>query len=71
MTNIINYCHLKLQTTGLTGLAVAVNPHHTLGALYNKILRALNKMPASAAYRRHTEEVVKKRLNAVENVSII
>ncbi|XP_036319818.1 NADH dehydrogenase [ubiquinone] 1 alpha subcomplex subunit 5 [Rhagoletis pomonella] len=53
-------------TTGLTGLAVASNPHHTLGALYGKILRALAKMPQDASYRKHTELVVQSRLKAVE-----
>lgn len=49
------------KTTGLTGLAVAINPHHTLGVLYGKILRTLQKMPENAAYRKHTEEVIKER----------
>ncbi|KAJ8973336.1 hypothetical protein NQ317_004648 [Molorchus minor] len=48
-------------TTGLTGLAVAKNPHHSLGVLYSKILRTLQKMPESAAYRKHTEEIIKER----------
>ncbi|XP_050310562.1 NADH dehydrogenase [ubiquinone] 1 alpha subcomplex subunit 5 [Anthonomus grandis grandis] len=49
------------KTTGLTGLAVSTNPHHTLGVLYGKILRTLQKMPESAAYRRHTEAVIQER----------
>lgn len=53
------------QTTGLTGLAVAANPHHTLGVLYGKILRALQKMPETAAYRKHTEQIVKERAQIV------
>ncbi|XP_054730313.1 NADH dehydrogenase [ubiquinone] 1 alpha subcomplex subunit 5 [Anastrepha obliqua] len=53
-------------TTGLTGLAVASNPHHTLGALYGKILRALSKMPQDASYRKYTEKVVQNRLKAVD-----
>ncbi|XP_076313564.1 NADH dehydrogenase (ubiquinone) subunit ND-13B isoform X1 [Tachypleus tridentatus] len=55
------------KTTYLTGLAVAKNPHHTLSVLYNKILRALKKMPQEAAYRKHTEEIVKGRLTVVES----
>ncbi|XP_011198102.1 NADH dehydrogenase [ubiquinone] 1 alpha subcomplex subunit 5 [Bactrocera dorsalis] len=53
-------------TTGLTGLVVASNPHHTLSALYGKILRALTKMPQDASYRKYTEKVVQNRLKAVE-----
>jgi NADH dehydrogenase (ubiquinone) 1 alpha subcomplex subunit 5 len=60
---------LLLQTTGLTGLAVANNPHHTLTVLYGKILRALQKMPSSAAYRKYTEETVSERAEIVKNVS--
>ncbi|XP_075162409.1 NADH dehydrogenase (ubiquinone) subunit ND-13B [Haematobia irritans] len=58
-------------STGLTGLAVATNPHHTLGALYGKILRAVAKMPQEAAYRKHTEEIVKQRSKAVETIKDI
>jgi hypothetical protein len=58
-----------LQTTGLTGLAVASNPHHSLGVLYGKILRALQKMPPTAAYRKHTEQIVKERAEVVKTVS--
>jgi NADH dehydrogenase (ubiquinone) 1 alpha subcomplex subunit 5 len=60
---------LLLQTTGLTGLAVANNPHHTLTVLYGKILRALQKMPSSAAYRKYTEEIISERAEIVKNVS--
>ncbi|KAG5888098.1 hypothetical protein JTB14_021898 [Gonioctena quinquepunctata] len=61
-------------TTGLTGLAVATNPHHTLGVLYTKILRTLQKMPESAAYRKHTESVINERsqiLKSTQNVEAI
>ncbi|XP_044271440.1 NADH dehydrogenase [ubiquinone] 1 alpha subcomplex subunit 5 [Tribolium madens] len=54
------------QTTGLTGLAVAKNPHHTLGVLYGKILRALQKMPQEAAYRKYTEEIINERAQALK-----
>ncbi|KAK4300387.1 hypothetical protein Pmani_027415 [Petrolisthes manimaculis] len=53
-------------TTGLTGLAVATNPHHTLGVLYSKILRCLQKMPPDAAYRKYTEQIVTERHNLVK-----
>ncbi|XP_023161236.1 NADH dehydrogenase [ubiquinone] 1 alpha subcomplex subunit 5 [Drosophila hydei] len=52
-------------STGLTGLAVATNPHHTLSALYGKILRAVSKMPQESAYRKYTEQLVKQRADAV------
>lgn len=58
------------QTTGLTGLKVAQNPHYTLNALYGKILRALAKMPPSATYRQSTEQIVNDRLKAVQAVSL-
>ncbi|CAG9760850.1 unnamed protein product [Ceutorhynchus assimilis] len=49
------------RATGLTGLAVATNPHKALGTLYGKILRTLQKMPEHAAYRKHTEAIIKER----------
>ncbi|KAH8239921.1 hypothetical protein KR032_009352 [Drosophila birchii] len=55
----------SLQSTGLTGLAVSTNPHHTLSALYGKILRAVSKMPQEASYRKYTEQLVKQRADAV------
>jgi NADH dehydrogenase (ubiquinone) 1 alpha subcomplex subunit 5 len=62
---------LLFQTTGLTGLAVAANSHHMLGVLYGKILRALQKMPSSAAYRKYTEQIIKERADIVKNVSFL
>ncbi|XP_049296857.1 NADH dehydrogenase [ubiquinone] 1 alpha subcomplex subunit 5 [Anopheles funestus] len=53
------------KATGLTGLHVAKNPHHTLTALYNKILRAVSKMPQDAGYRRYTEQIVSERAKIV------
>ena len=44
-------------TTNLARLAVARNPHHSLGVLYSKNLRALAKMPNEYAYRKNTEQV--------------
>lgn len=61
-------------TTGLTGLAVAKNPQHTLGVLYSKILRTLQKMPESAAYRKYTEEIINERtqiLKSTEDIGAI
>ncbi|KAJ8735771.1 hypothetical protein PYW07_007391 [Mythimna separata] len=49
------------KSTGLVGMAVAPNPHHTLGSLYGKILRVLQKMPESAGYRKYTEPVIRER----------
>lgn len=48
-------------STGLVGLAVHPNPHHTLESLYGKILRVLKKMPPTAAYRKYTELIIKER----------
>lgn len=59
------------KTTGLTGLEVAKNPHHTLGVLYGKILRALQKMPESASYRRYTEQIVKDRAAIISKTECI
>lgn len=61
-------------STGLTGLAVAKNPHHMLGVLYGKILRTLQKMPENSVYRKYTEEIVNDRAQIVkanQNVDII
>ncbi|KAH8323682.1 hypothetical protein KR067_002206 [Drosophila pandora] len=55
------------QSTGLTGLAVSTNPHHTLAALYCKILRAVGKMPQESSYRKYTEQLVNERANALNN----
>ncbi|CAG7835891.1 unnamed protein product, partial [Allacma fusca] len=54
-------------TTRLTGLAVAKNPHHTLGIMYGKIMRSLNKMPQDAAYRKYTEQIVTQRIEILKN----
>ena len=43
------------QTTGLTGLLVARDPHKSLSIIYTKILSVLQKMPESATYRKHTQ----------------
>lgn len=52
-------------------MAVAKNPHHTLTALYNKILRAVAKMPQDAAYRRNTEQIVADRAKIVASVRTV
>ncbi|XP_037036352.1 NADH dehydrogenase [ubiquinone] 1 alpha subcomplex subunit 5 [Bradysia coprophila] len=54
-------------TTGLTRLVVSKNPHHTLTSLYGKTLRALAKMPPTAAYRIHTEKIITERARIVAN----
>lgn len=50
-------------------MAVAPNAHHTLGALYGKILRTLKKMPEDAAYRKYTEEIVRERAAVLTQVT--
>ncbi|MFH4982971.1 hypothetical protein AB6A40_009680 [Gnathostoma spinigerum] len=54
------------QTTGLTGLFVNEHPHRSLSVVYGRILRALQQIPANAAYRKYTEQVIKRRLALVE-----
>lgn len=56
------------ETTRITGLAVAKNPHHSLTVMYEKILRTLDKMPDQAAYKQHTKKIVEERFNLVKTV---
>ncbi|VDM00873.1 unnamed protein product [Schistocephalus solidus] len=57
-----------IQTTNLTGLAVAKAPHKagSLKAIYSRILAVLQTMPSTASYRTHTEKLVTERLKMVE-----
>lgn len=48
-------------------MIVSANPHYELTTLYGRILRAVEKMPETAAYRKYTEDIVKSRLAAVES----
>jgi NADH dehydrogenase (ubiquinone) 1 alpha subcomplex subunit 5 len=59
---------LMKETTRITGLAVAKNPHHSLTVLYEKILRALEKIPDSAFYKQNTKQLVNERLNLVRTI---
>uniref|UniRef100_A0A7E4V8S9 NADH dehydrogenase [ubiquinone] 1 alpha subcomplex subunit 5 n=1 Tax=Panagrellus redivivus TaxID=6233 RepID=A0A7E4V8S9_PANRE len=59
------------KTTGLTGLFVNEHPHHTLKVIYGRILRSLQQIPATSAYRKYTEDIVSNRLSLVENESDI
>ncbi|CAH8540614.1 unnamed protein product [Heterobilharzia americana] len=59
------------QSTQLTGLPVSKNPHLILTSLYNRILKLLALMPEDSSYRRHTNEVVSSRLNAVKKITDI
>ncbi|KAL1494318.1 hypothetical protein ABEB36_009933 [Hypothenemus hampei] len=59
------------RTTGLTGLAVSKYPHQKLGVLYGKILRTLQKIPETAAYRKHTEAVIKERAEILRTTPIV
>lgn len=54
------------KATGLTGLAVSKHPHHTLGVLYGKILKTIQKIPQDAAYRKYTEEIINERRLALK-----
>ena len=53
------------KSTGITGLAVARDPHHSLKVLYSKILKTLENFPAHSAYKKHTQSLVEKRLSLV------
>jgi len=55
------------KATGLTGLSVAPNPHHTLGVLYGKTLRALEKFPPTSAYRKYTEQIISEKQALVKS----
>ncbi|CAH0383625.1 unnamed protein product [Bemisia tabaci] len=61
-----SYKYLK-QTTNLTGLKVAINPHYSLKLLYGKILKTLDKMPPNAAYPKYTREIIEKRHAIVQS----
>ncbi|EPB78118.1 ETC complex I subunit region [Ancylostoma ceylanicum] len=54
------------KTTGLTGLFVNEHPHRTLSVVYCRILKALEQIPPTAAYRKYTEAIVKQRLALVQ-----
>ncbi|KAK0398271.1 hypothetical protein QR680_002507 [Steinernema hermaphroditum] len=54
------------KSTGLTGLFVNEHPHRALTVVYGRILRALEQIPANAAYRQYTEQIVKRRLALVQ-----
>ncbi|XP_022197803.1 NADH dehydrogenase [ubiquinone] 1 alpha subcomplex subunit 5 isoform X2 [Nilaparvata lugens] len=56
-------------TTGLTGMKVLNEPHKILTSIYSKILSVTAKMPENAAYRKHTEEIVKTRLDVVKSTT--
>lgn len=56
------------QSTRITGLAVSTNPHHSLSVLYGKILKAIEGMPDSSAYKRHTKSLVDERLKLVNTI---
>lgn len=59
------------KTTGLTGLAVALEPHHSLGTLYGKLLRTLQKMPQESSYRKNTEEIIRQRAQIIKQTECI
>ncbi|VDL82698.1 unnamed protein product [Nippostrongylus brasiliensis] len=55
------------KTTGLTGLFVNDHPHRTLKVVYSRILKALEQIPPTAAYRKYTGAIVKQRLALVQS----
>ncbi|XP_040576523.1 NADH dehydrogenase [ubiquinone] 1 alpha subcomplex subunit 5 [Lepeophtheirus salmonis] len=58
-------------TTGLARLPVAKNPHHLLGVIYGRTLRALAKMPQDYPYRMNTESLVNKRAEFVKSTACV
>ncbi|BES95985.1 NADH dehydrogenase [Nesidiocoris tenuis] len=58
-------------TTGLTGLKVSPNPKRTLGILYAKTSRALNKLPADCAYRKYTESIISQRSAIIKEAASV
>jgi NADH dehydrogenase (ubiquinone) 1 alpha subcomplex subunit 5 len=59
------------KTTGLTGLSVSKDPHHSLKVLYSKILRSLQKIPDQSKYKEHVKKVTEERLAVVNTESSI
>ncbi|KJH48027.1 ETC complex I subunit region [Dictyocaulus viviparus] len=57
----------RSKTTGLTGLFVNEHPHRTLTVVYGRILKALEQIPTTAAYRKYTEKIIKHRLALVQS----
>lgn len=47
-------------------MVVSANPHYELTKWYGRILRGLEKMPETSAYRKYTQEIVQSRLAQVE-----
>ena len=56
------------ETTRIAGLAVSNNPHYALTVLYDKLLRTLDKMPDTAAYKQYTKPVIENRLKLVNTI---
>ncbi|KAL0278821.1 UNVERIFIED_CONTAM: hypothetical protein PYX00_000518 [Menopon gallinae] len=54
------------QATRLTGQTNIINVRKRILLLYDKILKELEKMPETASYRKHTEEIVKYKKSIVE-----
>jgi NADH dehydrogenase (ubiquinone) 1 alpha subcomplex subunit 5 len=55
------------KTTGLTGLVVSKDPHHSLKILYSKLLRALEKYPETSVYKQTTKKIIDHRLGLVNS----
>lgn len=49
-------------TTGLVGLKALKQPRRDLLLIYDNILKVLQDIPASAAYRKYTEHHVNERV---------
>uniref|UniRef100_F6YWH4 NADH dehydrogenase [ubiquinone] 1 alpha subcomplex subunit 5 n=1 Tax=Ciona intestinalis TaxID=7719 RepID=F6YWH4_CIOIN len=55
-------------STGLVGLAVEANPRQKLNILYNNILSVVSKIPATASYRKYTEEFANQQLKKLDTI---
>lgn len=61
--------NLKRVYTGLAGLTIHENPVKELAKQYDKVLRALEKLPKESKYRTMTEKLIKDRLAVVQSTT--
>ncbi|KAI8902768.1 ETC complex I subunit conserved region-domain-containing protein [Globomyces pollinis-pini] len=59
------------KTTGIVGIPVHLNARPELISLYQRINHNIQRIPATSAYRKGTEALVKERLDIVEKTESI